>query len=69
MGKQFYNVRAAEGRRVREPGTRRVLSHETPTRVEWSTYWQRRHRDRDIELVEDEPVETETRKARKRGEE
>ncbi|PZO88606.1 MAG: hypothetical protein DI623_12340 [Sphingomonas sanxanigenens] len=46
--KVFVEIRAAEGCRVRHPGGALLTG---PDAVEWSSYWQRRLDDGDIELA------------------
>lgn len=67
MPREFITVGPVDGRRVRDPLTRRVITE--PTRVRWSIDWQRALDHGDVELVEDTPPTTAARKPRKSGEE
>lgn len=56
MATSFKEILPAKGKRVRNDAfPNRPIDEKIPTKVKWTTYWQRRLRDKEIVIVGAKP--------------
>jgi len=63
MAKTFY-IKVKDGKKIRDPRNSVPLPHDRAVRVPYSSYWVKRLRDGDVELV-DESQDQEKKPAKK----